>query len=173
MRKIIIGIMGPGEQATEGNLYAAFELGQLIARQGWVLLTGGRNQGVMEAASRGVKAENGLTVGILPTATPSGVSSYVDIAILTGMGQSRNQINILSCDVVVGCGMGLGTASEIALALKSERPVILLAPKPVVWDFFASLVDQGLYSANHPSMVITLIEKILGQKTDAETTSLG
>lgn len=74
MRKIIIGVMGPGEQATATDLQNAYELGKLIAQQGWVLLTGGRNVGVMDAANQGAKSANGLTVGILPGNNTNDVS---------------------------------------------------------------------------------------------------
>lgn len=43
MAKIIIGIMGPGENATPDNIATAYKLGQLIAKEGWIVLTGGRN----------------------------------------------------------------------------------------------------------------------------------
>jgi Predicted Rossmann fold nucleotide-binding protein len=66
MKKTIIGIMGPGESATSTDLENAYQLGQLIAEAGWILLTGGRNVGVMDAANKGAKSANGLTVGILP-----------------------------------------------------------------------------------------------------------
>ena len=66
MRKIIIGVMGRGENATANDLQNAYILGQLIAKQGWVLLTGGRNVGVMDAVSKGAKSADGLTIGILP-----------------------------------------------------------------------------------------------------------
>ena len=122
----IIGIMGPGKGARETDLKNAWELGNLIAARGWVLLTGGRNLGVMEAANRGAKAGGGLTVGILPDADGKGVSEAVDIAIVTDMGSARNNINVLSAHVVVACGMGAGTASEVALAIKAGKPVILL-----------------------------------------------
>ncbi len=126
MRKIIIGVMGPGAGAKATELAYAYELGLLIGQQGWVLLTGGRNMGVMDAASLGAKAANGLTIGILPTDDTTAISSSVDIAIITDMGNARNNINVLSSDVVIACGMGAGTASEIALALKQNRKVILL-----------------------------------------------
>jgi uncharacterized protein (TIGR00725 family) len=87
MRKIIIGVMGPGANATETDLQNAYKLGKLIAQSGWVLLTGGRNAGVMDAASKGAKAANGLTIGILPTNDTSAVSNAVDIAIVTDMGK--------------------------------------------------------------------------------------
>jgi len=68
--------------------------------------------GVMDAASLGAKAANGLTIGILPTDDTSAMSKAVDIAIITDMGLA---ISMSSSDVVIACGMGAGTASEIAL----------------------------------------------------------
>ena len=40
--------------------------GSLIAQNGWTLLTGGRSEGVMEAASRDAKKSGARTIGILP-----------------------------------------------------------------------------------------------------------
>ncbi|MEB3343515.1 MAG: hypothetical protein VKJ25_22540, partial [Okeania sp.] len=87
--KIIIGVMGPGSGATSVDLKNAYKLGQLIAQESWVLLTGGRNMGVMDAASRGAKSVNGLTIGILPGNNVDGISEAVDIPIVTDMGNSR------------------------------------------------------------------------------------
>lgn len=52
-RKTVVGVMGPGEGATLADLERAQTLGRLIAGEGWVLLTGGRRSGVMDAASKG------------------------------------------------------------------------------------------------------------------------
>ena len=95
MKKILIGVMGAGEKATATDCQNAHELGKMIAQQGWVLLTGGRNVGVMNAASLGAKAANGLTVGILPGNNTNGISEAVDIAIITGMGNARNKMSSL------------------------------------------------------------------------------
>ena len=108
MSKVVIGVMGVGS-ATSEELQLAYDLGKAIAEQNWVLLTGGRKAGVMDAASRGAKAQNGLVVGILPNNTISAMSDAVDIAIVTDMGNARNNINVLSSNVVIACGMGLGT----------------------------------------------------------------
>lgn len=54
------------------------------------------------------------------------MSEAVDIAIVTGMGDARNAINVLSSQVIIACGGGAGTLSEIALAVKAGKPVILL-----------------------------------------------
>jgi uncharacterized protein (TIGR00725 family) len=134
--KPIIGVMGGGD-VTADIIELAYRLGALIAREGWILLNGGRNAGVMAASAAGAKAQGGITVGILPDAQNEGVCPDIDIPIRTEMGNARNCINVLSSDVVVACPGGAGTLSEVALALKSERPVILL-------DF-----DMGLCFAEH------------------------
>ena len=137
--------MGPGEQATATELQNAYELGKLIAQQGWVLLTGGRNVGVMDAANQGAKSANGLTVGILPGNNTNDVSESVDLAIVTNLGNARNNINVLSADVVIACGMSAGTAAEIALALKANKKVILLNNNQESKLFFQHLSPENIY----------------------------
>ena len=141
MKKTIIGVMGGG-RAEAQTLDAAYRLGKLIAREGWVLLNGGRAAGVMEASARGASEEGGLTIGILPDDRPGRASEYIDIPILTGIGDARNYINVLSSDVVVACPGRAGTLSEIALALKNRRKVILLNFDP--GPAFASYAEEGL-----------------------------
>ena len=153
--------MGPGAGATETDLQNAHQLGELIAQQKWLLLTGGRNSGVMEAASQGAKKANGFVIGILPTTDPNSISQAVDIAIFTDMGNARNNINILSSDVVVACGMGAGTASEVALALKAKKNVILLNTGEESKLFFQSLSKDHIFVANSPQDAIHLIHQII------------
>lgn len=162
MRKTIIGVMGPG-QATATDLQNAYQLGQLIAQKDWVLLTGGRNEGVMDAASRGAKSANGLTIGILPGDNTNGVSEAVDIAIATDLGNARNNINVLSSDIVIACGMGAGTASEIALALKANKQVILLNSDRPSQSFFQSLDPQNVHIVNTPELAINITNSILNK----------
>jgi uncharacterized protein (TIGR00725 family) len=157
MRKIIVGVMGPGANATAIDLENAYQLGKLIAEAGWVLLTGGRNQGVMDAASKGAKAANGLTIGILPSSDVNTASDAVDIAIVTDLGNARNNINVLSSDVVIACGMGAGTASEIALALKVNKKVILLNNDDYSKAFFQNLAKEQVFIVENPASAIEVI----------------
>lgn len=131
--------MGAADAAPE-RLADAERLGELLAEQGWVVLTGGRPFGVMEAASRGAKRVSGsLTIGILPTADEV-PSAFVDVAIRTDMGHGRNNVNVLTSDMVFACGVeGPGTASEVALAIKNGRPVVLVAPSEAARRFFTEL----------------------------------
>ena len=124
-KPLIIGIMGGGK-ATLKDEKVAYRLGGMIAKEGWILLNGGRNAGIMEASAKGAFEHGGLTVGILPDDNCNRVSEYIKIPIITGMGNARNCINVLSSNIVVACPGGLGTLSEIALALKSNKTVILL-----------------------------------------------
>jgi uncharacterized protein (TIGR00725 family) len=163
-RRPVIGVMGASEPEPL-TLERAGRLGQLVAEAGWVLLTGGRPVGVMEAACAGAKSVSGsLTIGILPTGPDGPVSSQVDVAVFTGLGDARNAINVLSSDVVVACGVeGPGTASEVALALKAGRPTILLAPAPAAAAFFRTLARKGVvHEVATPEAVIVLIERRLG-----------
>jgi uncharacterized protein (TIGR00725 family) len=126
-----------------------------------VLLTGGKNAGVMDAASRGAKSADGLVVGVLPGRDSISKSPAVDVAIVTDMGNARNNINVLSSNVVIACGMGLGTASEVALALKNYKPVILLNQSQLIEQFFASLTTENLFSAQTVEEAIALVKEIL------------
>lgn len=161
MASILIGVMGPGEQATDQDCQVAFELGAQIARSGWVLLTGGRRAGVMDAASRGAKSQAGLTVGILPDPDADQISEAVDIPILTGMGQGRNVINILSSRGVFACGLGPGTVSEIALAIKLQKPLVLLQIPAPYLPLFESLCPYPLPLAQTPPEAIEIMSSLL------------
>ena len=66
MAKVIVGVMGAGKLATVKDTEVAYQLGKSVAQRDWILLTGGRKVGVMDAANKGAKAANGLTIGVLP-----------------------------------------------------------------------------------------------------------
>ena len=151
MPRIIIGVMGPGAGASEQDRRNAAELGSLIAQEGWVVLTGGRDEGVMDAAVQGARRAGGLTIGVLPSSDVSHLSSGVEIPIVTGIGEARNLINVLTSRVVFVCGMSPGTASEVALALKTERDVVLIQPADDTWRFWRGLDQSRMHKAATPS----------------------
>ncbi len=158
-KTVILGVMGGGD-ATAEHEQAAYLLGQLVARQGWVLLNGGRNSGIMEASAKGAFECGGLTVGILPDDNPGRASKYVRIPILTGMGSARNCINVLSSDVVVACPGGAGTISEVALALKAGKTVVLMGFDP--GPLFESYKEKGrLIFSRSPEEAVEIVKGIL------------
>ena len=125
MRKPVVGVMG-GSKATPAVFEMARRLGRLIAEQNWILLNGGRDSGVMAASAAGAQEAGGLVIGVLPGTTTTRTAAGVSVAIVTGLGDGRNAINVMSSDVVVACRGSLGTLSEIVLALKHHKRVILL-----------------------------------------------
>lgn len=132
--------MGSG---SARHAHLAEPLGRALALMGVHLLTGG-GAGVMESVSRAFSAvpgRAGLVIGILPAGdarpvTPPGYPNpWVELAVRThldargddGSGiRSRNHINILSSDIVIALPGSAGTASEVELAIRYRRPLILL-----------------------------------------------
>ena len=162
MSRILIGVVGPGGGARDEDLAAGYELGRLVARAGWVLVTGGRAAGVMEAASRGAHEAGGLVVGVLPGEDADGASQFVDLAVVTGLGQARNNVNVLSSRAVIACGMGPGTASEVALALKAKKRVVLLGAGREAEAFFKSIGGGGVFIAGSPQEAVETVKRVLG-----------
>lgn len=162
MRKIIVGVMGPGDDATDSDKTFAHELGRMIAENDWVLLSGGRNVGVMDAVSKGAKSVDGLTIGVLPGADDDNASEAVDLAIITHMGDARNNINIHSAHAVIVCGMNPGTASEVALGMKIGKQMILVNNSEESVNFFKTLGEELVHVADSPERAIELVKKVLG-----------
>jgi uncharacterized protein (TIGR00725 family) len=117
-----VAVVGPGEASAQ-ELHDAEEIGAGLAAAGAVVVTGGLG-GVMEAACRGARSKRGRTLGILPGDDRDAANGWVEIAVATGMGELRNGLVVRSADALVAVGGGHGTLSEIALALKTGRPVV-------------------------------------------------
>ena len=162
MRVQIVGVMGPGDGAKANDLIVAEELGRRIAEAGWAMLCGGRDGGVMAAACRGTHAVGGTSIGVLPGPTDVGASPDLTVVIRTGMGNARNAINVLSSDVVVVCGMGAGTASELALALKEGKQVILLNASRISRTFWQDLAPSQVHIAETVDEAVERIQTIIG-----------
>ena len=65
-----------------------------------------------------------MTIGLLPGDDPNDANEYIDIAIATNLGHGRNAGLAKTADGVVALGGGLGTLSEIAVALRNGGPTI-------------------------------------------------
>ena len=139
-RRPIVGVMGSG---SEPYAELAQPLGRMLARAGYHLLTGG-GRGVMSAVSQAFAAAEpraGSIIGVVPGDAdgnaPTGYPNpFVEIVIRThlptsgagGSGpDSRNHINILSSHAVVALPGSAGTRSEIDLALRYGKPIILMS----------------------------------------------
>lgn len=160
-KTIVVGVLGPGEGATPEDNETAFDLGKAVAEKGWVVLTGGRSFGVMDAAMKGAREADGLTIGVLPNDNAVNSSDHAGIKIMTGMGSGRNVITVLSSHVIVVIGMAAGTASEVALALKSNKKVILLNQDEITIRFFKNVGTYKVMVAGTIEETIRMIEDYL------------
>jgi len=121
-RQFRVAVVGGGQCSAQIAALAE-EVGKELARRGCIVVTGGLG-GVMEAACRGAKSKNGLTVGILPGFDAREANEYVDIPIVTSLSHARNAIVVRSSDAVIAINGQYGTLSEIALGLTLGIPVV-------------------------------------------------
>ncbi len=140
----IVGVMGSGAEPHEE---LAAPLGAWIARSGFHLLTGGGG-GVMEAAARAfcaIPGRRGLSIGIVrcdEAPRPDGATGlwrhrprrqndWLELPIQTHLHasdvsvHSRNHLNVLTADALVVLPGDTGTASEVELAARYGRDVVL------------------------------------------------
>ncbi len=122
MTAVKIGIIGAGDCSSKGY-EGAVEIGRRVAERGAILVCGGLG-GVMEAGAKGAAEAGGVTVGILPGISAEEANTFIRIPLPTGMGPARNVLIVRASDVLIAVEGGYGTLSEIALALKMDKPVI-------------------------------------------------
>jgi uncharacterized protein (TIGR00725 family) len=119
---VYVAVVGAGNADTR-ELDVAETIGRRLAEREAIVVTGGLG-GVMEAASKGARAAGGTTVGILPGSDRTAANAWVLIAIPTGLGEARNALVVRAADALIAIGGEYGTLSEIALGLKTGKPVI-------------------------------------------------
>ncbi len=120
--KKIIAVIG-GFPCSPEEARLAEIVGRELAKKRVILICGGEG-GVMEAACKGARSEDGVTIGILPGESRQAANAYVSIPIVTGIGSARNIIIIKSAQAVIAIGGGYGTLTELGFALKFNVPVI-------------------------------------------------
>jgi uncharacterized protein (TIGR00725 family) len=134
-----VAVVGAGRASAEQEQLAE-EVGRELAQAGALVVCGGLG-GVMEAACRGAKDGGGSTLGILPGLDRSAANPFVDVAVPTGLGEARNALVVRAADALVAVGGEYGTLSEIALALKTGKPVTTLGS----WEI------DGVVAAGSPA----------------------
>jgi uncharacterized protein (TIGR00725 family) len=148
-RTTYVAVVGPGN-ASPTELQLAEEVGAGLAAAGAVVVTGGLG-GVMEAACRGARSRQGMTLGILPGEDRDAANGWVQVAVATGLGELRNGLVVRAADALVAIGGGHGTLSEVALALRVGRPVVGLG----TWDV------HGVDQVSTPAEALGRIERAL------------
>ena len=145
MKRPQIGVIGAGE-CNEKIFKLAEEVGRRIARKNAIMICGALG-GVMEAVAKGAKDENGITLGVLPGKKRDDANPYIDIAVVSDLGEARNALIARSSDVLIAVSGGYGTLSEIAMSLKMGKKVVVLECQ---WDI------EGTHKASSPEEAVEM-----------------
>ena len=145
-----IAVIGGGDCSPQ-EAELAEEVGRELARHGAILVCGGLG-GIMEAACKGANSQGGTTIGVLPGNNSEAANPYVQIPIVTGLGEARNVIVVKSAQAVITIGGGYGTLTEIGHALRNGIPVIGLN----TWSLSRNgQVDNSIILAQNPAEAVS------------------
>ena len=136
--KWIVAVFGSNSpKEGEPGYVEARALGQLLARAGYVVATGGY-AGTMEATSRGAKEAGGLVIGVTTSVFDGirlGANPYLDEEIKFPTLIQRLHHLVTFADAWVALPGGIGTLSEVALTWSllqvgevSRRPFVVVGP---------------------------------------------
>jgi len=148
-----VSVVGPRE-ASDAQLVCARRVGQLLGSLRVPVLCGGKN-GVMAAVSEGVSECGGMVVGLLPEEDTQLANPHLSVAIPTGLGITRNALIARAARIMVAIGGGLGTTSEMALALQWGKPVLAIHGAPEVPGYRPY--------ADEPSLIAALLDELAGR----------
>ena len=125
-----------GSQPQPGSpAYAeAYELGNLLARDGHIVLTGGYI-GTMEAVSRGANEAGGHVIGVtcedIEAWRPVKPNAWVQEERRFGTLQERLNELVRACEAAIALPGGPGTLTEIALTW-NLMVIHSMTPKPLI-----------------------------------------
>lgn len=160
---------------------AANQLGRLIARQGWQLIYGGGNTGLMGESARAACQENGIVVGVIPKhLIEQEVAKFnLHSLIITDTMQERKKLMFINSDSIVFLPGGIGTLDEFFEILAAKQlglhksPIILLNINNY-WNellkFLDAVISKGfagedlrkfIHLAESPSKAVDILRDLM------------
>ena len=139
-----VSVFGSARTDPHHRYYkAARRLGEMLARRGYAVITGG-GPGIMEAANRGCQEGGGLSVGCnIELPMEQGLNPYVDLGVEFRYFFVRKVMFVKYADAFVIFPGGFGTMDELFEALTliqtkkvQDFPVVLYGR-----DYWAGLID--------------------------------
>jgi uncharacterized protein (TIGR00725 family) len=158
----MVSVVGSGKELSAIAAALAEALGAAIVKAGWGVITGGGG-GVMEAVSRGAVAGRGAAryppvVGVLPSYDAASGNGYLDVALPTGLGYARNALVAAAGDALVCIGGATGALSEVALARKLGKPVLVFAQTGGTASLAARAIPAVIAVGSVPEAIAKLKE---------------
>lgn len=175
---MIFGVFGRSNgNICEAQINGGAAIGEVIAKSGVVLLTGGCC-GVPEVAAIAARKNGGCVVGVSPAMNQKEhieryyQSKEIDINIYTGMGDTgRIPINVRSVDAAVFVGGGYGILAEFGCACADKKIIGVLTGIGGISDIIPDIIDKLgfapkskiFYSSNPQELINMLIDEVRKQ----------
>jgi len=139
----IVTVFGSSRpKAGDAEYEEARELGNLLAKRGFAVCTGGFG-GVMEGVSRGAKEGGGKTYGVTAEFFKRQANAWVDTEVRMETWDDRLFELIRLADGFAVCKGGTGTLVELAVVWEMlNKSVIAGKPIAVVGDFWQPILDR-------------------------------
>ncbi len=121
-----------GKNATHAQ--AAEALGRAIAQEGWRLVYGAGDVGLMGTVARAAQASGGETFGVIPTHLLSREVGKTDLTrlVITETMHERKKVMVMNADAIVLLPGGAGSLDEFFEVLTwrqlglHDKPIVLL-----------------------------------------------
>ena len=166
-RRHVVAVIGSG-QASPEMVSCAEAVGAGLVGMGVRLITGGR-EGVMAAASRGARNAPGWRDGdilaVVPGYQHAEANPWADVVLPTGLGHARNAVVVAAGDVVVLIGGEAGSLSEVGLARKIGRPVVVVRGTGGLADRASLLLphDPGIVVVSSAQAALEAVAALLAR----------
>lgn len=143
LRRKIVSVFGSSRpRPSELQYFVAQELGGELARQEFIVCSGGY-AGVMEAVSRGAKEAGGRTIGITANFFKARANRFIDEEIRKKTWQNLLFALIDRGDAFVACPGGTGTLVELAVVWEMlHKRVVNRKPLVVLGEFWHPIIDR-------------------------------
>ena len=140
------------------------ELGKRLAEEGYSIVFGGCNMGLMECVAKAMHDAGGRTIGVIPSMIEKHerLSDYVDVDIPCDNLSDRKEIMLSKCDVAIALPGGIGTLDEIFTVAASHtigyhhKRVILYNMKGF-WDGLILVLEdlrrRGMIRGNYTDYI--------------------
>ena len=128
---------------------AASHLGGLLANEGWRLVYGAGDVGLMGEVARAAQSAGGETFGVIPVHLVQREVGKTDLThfVITETMHERKKVMIMNADAVVVLPGGPGSLDELFEALTwrqlglHDKPILVLNVDGY-WDALRALLDQ-------------------------------
>lgn len=159
--KQLVGIIGGRAANTSRQAMAMAEaVGAEIGRRGLGIICGG-DDGAIEAACRGCQSAGGVTIAASKWNNSRDVNGHVDYALATSMDLARDHVILWSASGVIAFEGGYGTASEIAVAMDIQKPLVVVGERFLLRDEALEKPWCRRIRSNDPSAAPRVVETLI------------